>query len=176
MAARILTSAAYGFAAIIALAICAGLGLTLTWAPYVAWRDMKSRVPTQESLKGGFRLRADKPLAEALSFAATGDWDARPDIDGAEYVKALSQAITDFMQIASEGHLHVLHKAYRNGVWDKVPATSWHTYRIDLIDVLRGEPVLKRRKDDTVVEGCHELTVCRAEWDARWDHYRSRLV
>ncbi len=128
----------------------------------------------QPSLKGGFTLKPDTPLAEAVMFAATGVWDGGTK-DSEELLVALNKAIEDFVALASNDRVRVFHRGFKDAPHQILNGTAWFSHRIDILDVLEGEAILRRRKDGTRIETCHDLKVCRAQFDANWDYLRSTL-
>jgi hypothetical protein len=69
-------------------------GMWAICAPNRLWplgpRRAKPKIISEPALKGGFTLRPDTPLAEAIRYAATGNWDGElGDLTPDGYLAAL---------------------------------------------------------------------------------------
>ncbi len=141
-----------------------------------AGAQIAALTPTnQPQLKGGFTLVPDTPLAEAINFAATGSWGGEPAGGSDRYLVDLNRALEDFTTLASGGSIRVFYRGFKDAPHQTLEHTSWFAHRIDIMDLLTGEAILRRRKDGTNVETCNDLRVSRAQWDANWDYLRSTL-
>lgn len=171
--------ASVGYAMLAACGLAFLVGGWAMVAPDKWWFPKKRVVAPARSepvLKGGFTLKPDTPLGDAIKFAATGNWSE--DLGGMSpeaYLVALGRAVADFTQLAADDRVRVFYREYRDSPPKKLEPTAWHPYRIDVMDVLAGEAVLKRRKDDTRIETCHDLRVSREQWDANWNYLRGTL-
>lgn len=159
----------------VALALMAILGV----GELLLWMRSREAVPPatpEPSLRGGFALKPDTPLVDALFFAATGVWGGRPDTSYG-LLNGLTKAISDFHQIAADGHVRVWSRSYNgDGVWEQLAPTAWVHNNISIQDVLRGEATLRRRHDGAASESCFDLRVCREQMEAHWPYYRSLLT
>lgn len=87
----------------------------------------------------------------------------------------MQRAIDDFTQLAANNSIRVFYRNFRDAPFQILGGTSWHAHRIDPLDVLEGEALLRRRKDGSRVETAHDLRVSRDQWDANWAYLRSTL-
>lgn len=155
--------------------IAGGVALVLPFAMALLRRRAKgSAASVQRGIKGGYTLKADTPLAEAIHFAATGAWDA-PAGDPDRYMAEVQRAIDDFTQLAANDSIRVFYRNFSDAPFQILGRTSWHSHRVDPLDVLNGEALLRRRKDGSRVETAHDLRVSRDQWSVDWNYLRSTL-
>jgi hypothetical protein len=167
-----------GYALLAACVVGIVAGLWALFAPDRRWlpKRRSALANSEPVLKGGFTLRPDTPLADAIKFAATGNWSGDPGgLSSDGYLVALDRAILDFTQLAAIGQIRVFHRSYTDAPYEVLDKTAWFPHRVDIMDVLEGEAVMRRRKDGSRIETCHDLRVSREQWDLNWSYLRSTL-
>lgn len=136
---------------------------------------LQSLTPTPaEGPKGGFELTYDTPLHQAIRWAASGTWDKDEDV-GPNYLNDMATALRDFHQIAANDHIRTWYRPYPDGVFDILGGSAWRSHNVVVSDILNGDDIMRRRRDGSVIETCHDIRVCRAQMEANWHYWRSRL-
>jgi hypothetical protein len=135
-------------------------------------RSRRPKPSAEPSLPGGYTLKPDTGVIEALNFAATGEWGHTSGVQG---LVAFGKALQDFHQLAADGHIRVWYKGFADAPWQFMERDGWNHSRLDISDIVNDRVVVRRRRDGADV-GTSALAVSREQWEAAWDYYRSRLA
>jgi hypothetical protein len=111
----------------------------------------------------GEHIKRDKPLNEALAYAARGQWDANYfDVVSAGEDREAEQ-LRRFQQAAYDGKLRVWGKRQAHAdLYEEIPRNHWRENRVEWFDLLRGKPRTEPR-GQAGEPAFYDLMVSRAE-------------
>ncbi len=132
--------------------------------PVLDYYEQDEPTPSRETVK----VLRNKPLQEALMFIAARQWHLDPMTDGGNHLTALSAALVDFRQHASDGTITVWGKADRYGVWQRIEPQYWVNHYVDLLDVLSSGARARAYNKLAAEPLFQDLMVCRAEFELAW--------